>query len=191
MRSMLLATLLAALAAAACVPGAAVAPADPGGPAPAPAPAPSLPAPPWAAAALPAASVPRVYHEQWAEAENRRSCALIAPADLGIGAGATPRAAQFAGGWAVAYDTPGQRSAFGVAGTGSAASEPRYSDWPRHREWSDGSTVGYGPEGGTGPNQLAYLEIAGQGCLYNVWSRLGVEHLEHLLEQLRFVAPPG
>ena len=29
--------------------------------------------------------------------------------------------------------------------------------------------------------------IAGQGCLYNVWSRLGVPHLEYLLGQLRYV----
>ena len=43
-------------------------------------------------------------------------------------------------------------------------------------------------EGGSGPNQLAYLTIPGQGCLYNVWSRLGVDHLEYLLGQLRFVS---
>ena len=52
---------------------------------------------------------------------------------------------------------------------------------------ADGSTAGYGPEGGTGPAQLAYLRIAGQGCLYNVWSRLGRAHLEQLLGALRFV----
>jgi hypothetical protein len=79
-----------------------------------------------------------------------------------------------------------------VAGTGTS-SDPDSAEyrWPHERRWADGSIAGYGPEGGTGPNQLAYLRIAGQGCLYNVWSRLGREHLEFLLEQLRFVEPGG
>jgi hypothetical protein len=77
-----------------------------------------------------------------------------------------------------------------VAGTGSRAEDPAYDEWPHRRSWADGSTAGYGPEGGTGPNQLAYLRIAGEGCLYNVWSRLGVEHLEAVLEGLRRIAAP-
>jgi hypothetical protein len=89
----------------------------------------------------------------------------------------------------VAYDTRDVRSAFGVAGTGARATDDTYRDWPHTLRWSDGSTAGYGPEGGTGPNQLAYVRIAGQTCLYNVWSRLGVRHLEYLIDQLRFVAP--
>ena len=145
----------------------------------------SDPPAPWSAPPL--KTVPEVYRTEWRRAENRNDCALVAFASLGDGAGATPRRASFAGGWAVAYDTPSVRSAFGVAGTGSKASDPAYSDWPYQKTWSDGSSAGYGPEGGTGPNQLAYLRIAGQGCLYNVWSRLGREHLEHLLDQLRRV----
>jgi hypothetical protein len=90
----------------------------------------------------------------------------------------------------VAYDQPRLRSAFGVAGTGSRATDPSYDAWPHRRAWADGSTAGYGPEGGTGPNQLAYLRIQGQDCLYNVWSRLGQAHLEQLLESLRFVDVP-
>lgn len=143
---------------------------------------------PWGQAALAAAQVPPVYLEQWRRAENRATCALIAPSSLGTGEGTAPRAATFSGGWAVAYDQPGLRSAFGVAGTGAPAAEPSYDEWPFSRRWADGSSAGYGPEGGSGPNQLAYLRIAGQGCLYNVWSRLGREHLEHLLAHLRFVA---
>lgn len=147
----------------------------------------STPPAPWSAAPLSAAQTPPVFIEQWQAAENRATCAPIAPADLGAGAGATPRAAEFAGGWGVAYDQPSLRSAFGVAGAGVAAEGPGYDEWPRRRTWADGSSAGYGPEGGSGPNQLAYLRIAGQGCLYNVWSRLGIEHLEYLLDQLRFV----
>ncbi|HEY5610921.1 MAG TPA: hypothetical protein VIL97_06930 [Thermoanaerobaculia bacterium] len=33
----------------------------------------------------------------------------------------------------------------------------------------------------------AYLRIAGQQCLYNLWSRLGRDHLELLLDELRLV----
>jgi hypothetical protein len=34
------------------------------------------------------------------------------------------------------------------------------------------------------------VEIAGQGCLYNVWSNLGEAHLLHLLSSLRKVEIP-
>ncbi len=50
-----------------------------------------------------------------------------------------------------------------------------------------GSRVEYGPEGETGPNEVAYLRIEGQGCLYNIWSNLGRDHLEELIRELRFV----
>jgi|SRR5688572_24856103 len=152
----------------------------------APASSPPTPAP-WSKAPLLGAEVPAVYVQQWSRAQNRNGCALIAFAELREGSAATPRAATFSGGWAVAYDLPQRRSAFGVAGTGSSAADSAYSAWPFWRTWSDGSSAGYGPEGGTGPNQLAYLRIAGQSCLYNVWSNLGREHLEFLLEALRRV----
>jgi hypothetical protein len=142
---------------------------------------------PWKGQRLGAGEVPTVYLTEWGKAENRSGCAPLAPAALGAGEGATARAASFAGGWGVAYDLPRQRNAFGIAGTGVLAADSSYSDWPFHLDWSDGSTAGYGPEGGTGPNQLAYLRIPGQACLYNVWSRLGREHLELLLSQLRFI----
>ena len=134
-----------------------------------------------------AADVPRAYAEQWRRAENRAGCALFAFSSLGEGERATPRAATFAGGWSVAYDLPGTRSAFGIAGTGVNAADSTYADWPFKQRWSDGSLAEYGPEGGSGPNQLAYLRIANQGCLYNVWSRLGREHLEYLLNAIRRV----
>ena len=146
-----------------------------------------IPPAPWSRPTLSRSRIPAVYVTQWRQADNRISCALLAFASLGAGSGATSRAATFSGGWAVAFDMPGERSAFGIAGSGSKATDPAYSDWPHSLEWSDGSTAGYGPEGGTGPNQLAYLRVKGQTCLYNVWSRLGVSHLEFLLRQLRYV----
>ncbi len=131
--------------------------------------------------------MPAVYAEQWTLAENRTTCALLAP-ELGevVSPGA-PRRAAFSGGWAVAYDTPTIRSAFGIAGTGALASGPTYA-WPDSIRYADGSTATYGPEGGEpNANQLAYLTIRGQSCLYNVWSRLGTPHLLSLIESLRFV----
>ena len=148
---------------------------------------PPPPAPPWRGETLPSASVPSVYVTEWQKAENRDTCAVIAPRSIGEVVGATPRRANFSGGWAVAYDLPNLRSAFGIAGAGVKASDPSYDKWPYVQEWGDGSRVEYGPEGGTGPNQLAYVRIQGQDCLYNVWSRLGREHLELLLRELRFV----
>lgn len=136
---------------------------------------------PWSAPALTRTQAPAVYLLEWRKAANRRTCAPVAFASLPQGAKATARRAHFSGGWGVAYDTPKLRSAFGIAGAGVDAAEPSFQDWRFKSTWSDGSSVGYGPEGGAGPNQLAYLRIAGQGCLYNVWSRLGRPHLEQLL----------
>ena len=159
-------------------------------PGPAPAPADSRPAAPWQGARLSAGEVPAAYSSAWSEAENRATCALVAFDSAPESANATARRATFSGGWGVAYDQPELRSAFGVAGTGVSAADPTYADWPHRIEWTDGSSAGYGPEGGSGPNQLAYLRIAGQDCLYNVWSRLGRTHLEGLLDALRIVDTP-
>lgn len=143
---------------------------------------------PWRAEPIKRVAVPNVYVEQWTKAENRDTCALLAFRTLGKeGVSAQSRAATFSGGWAVAYDFPHLRSAFGIAGAGVKADDPAYDQWPYVHEWGDGSKVEYGPEGGEGPNQLAYLRIEGQDCLYNVWSRLSKEHLEELIRELRFV----
>lgn len=149
--------------------------------------APLAPRAPWREGKLHRDQVPAVYFQQWEKAANRAECALIVPRSLGEGAAATARAANFSGGWAVAYDLPDLRSAFGVAGAGVKASDPSYDEWPYVQQWDDGSRAEYGPEGGTGPNQLAYLRIEGQRCLYNIWSRLGRAHLELLLSELRQV----
>ena len=145
---------------------------------------------PWSDPALAGAAVPPVYLTVWRAAGNRQRCALLAPErlDPGLARQARARAATFGGGWGVAYDLPDSRSAFGVAGTGTSAwTGETYDAWPEKRVLSDGSRVGYGPEGGTGPNWLAYVRIPGQDCLYNVWSRRGRAHLEALVDRLRFV----
>jgi hypothetical protein len=145
--------------------------------------------------------VPKIYLTEHGQAENKATCPLLVLTDLGDeGTGARPRRASFAGGWAIAYDKAGLpgtdktgadcktcgRSAFGVAGTGVAPDEGG-PEWPKQLRWEDGSLAGYGPEGGTGPKSLAYVRVANAGCLYNVWSTLGEEHLALLLRGLRRV----
>lgn len=162
-------------------------------PAPAPPSSPELATAPWAGARLPAEAVAPAYLEAWRQAENRDWCTLLAFEDPAVAGDveAEARTARFGGGWGVAYDLPELRSAFGVAGTGVEPGPDTYDQWPHEREWRDGSRAGYGPEGGSGPKQLAYLEVEGQRCLYNVWSHLGREHLERLLEELRLVRTAG
>jgi hypothetical protein len=155
---------------------------------------------PWSADKLARADVPKVYLTEHRKAENRSTCPLLVPTDLGAGAGAKPRRANFHGGWAVAYDKKGLpgtspsgedcadcgRSAFGVAGAG--VGKGGGPAWPNEIIWSDGSKAGYGAEGGSGSKLLAYVEAADAGCLYNVWSVLGEEHLVTLLKGLRRAA---
>lgn len=153
--------------------------------------------PPWAGEPLAEADVPRVFRDEHRVADNRDTCPLLVPTV--VEAGARPRRASFSGGWAVAYDKKGApgtrpsgepcascgRSAFGVAGTG--VEKGGGPQWPKEIVWSDGSRAGYGPEGGQGPRLLAYLELSDAGCLYNVWSALGEDHLVVLIDGLRRV----
>lgn len=184
MRFQRLITLAGAAGLALQLPACASAPADVNPP-----PAPASPVAPWNGGALERGTVAPVYFSEWSAADNRASCGILAPASLtDAERGASVRRAQFGGGWGVAYDLPGERSAFGIAGTGVRARESgTYRDWPHQIHYTDGSWAGYGLEGGTGTKWLAYIEIASQGCLYNVWSQLGRSHLESLISRLRLV----
>jgi len=159
----------------------------------------TLPTPPWSSDRLPSRAAPRPLLRVWRHADNRAWCAPLAPATLGAGGeGAHARAASFDGGWAVEFDkqgTPGidargnlcescGRATFGIAGTGltpeevdDARPEPRWADGSRARvEVAEGSS-----------GRVATLVVEGQGCVYQVWSFLGEEHLNELVTQLRFV----
>lgn len=149
-------------------------------------------APPWAAKSVKANQVPEVFYSQWYKAQNQNKCAILVLTAAKKEPNAKPRKANFSGGWAVAYDKPNARSAFGIAGTGSLAlSQNDATIFPNLFRWSDGSYASYGLEGGTGPGYLAYVTVAGQGCLYNVWSKQGKKHLESLLLSMRFAEKPG
>lgn len=161
------------------------------------------------AAPSPQAVANQLVYRQWAKAENRSQCAPIGVTPA-IADGGTPRAAYFGGGWGVAFDRPGLRSAFGVAGAGitdagawSHAERTRRLalQWPLVKQLQFGkarAVAGYGLQGGKpfpadnleGANEklIAYVYVEGQNCLYNVWSDLGRAHLETLLGSL-FVMP--
>ena len=130
--------------------------------------------------------VPAVYITEWKKAENVDICTPLVLFGADLEDDITIRSATFWGGWAVAYDTPSQRSAFGIAGTGALADGTEYK-FPNRIDWSDGSYVAYGLEGGTGPNYLAYLTVSEQGCLYNIWTTRGKEHLELLINSIRMI----
>lgn len=147
-----------------------------------------------------------VARAQWDMAENRAQCAPLAlQSDGGVKGKARP--AQFSGGWAVAFDLPGLRSAYGFAGPGIIAmdgeAEPAQrarltKQWPHVRDLPalpGPAFAGYGLVGaqtypadnaqGKSLESLAYVRVAGQGCTYNVWSRISRAHLETLLDNLR------
>ena len=145
---------------------------------------------------------------RWAVADNRAHCAPIAFAS-DAGAPGTARAANFGGGWGVAFDLPGLRSAYGIAGTGSLPDDRQPPQWWRDRlrtQWPlmidlpdlpPPAFSGYGLDGarayaadnpeGRGEHSGAYVRIGGQDCLYNVWSRISRAHLESLLLSMRML----
>lgn len=145
---------------------------------------------------------------EWRKAENRSACAPLAFTTIRSGGGRARRA-YFGGGWGAAFDRPGSRSAFGVAGAGLLPTddapiahhrEVLARQWPYLRELPGlgrEAFAGYGIEGakpftvdnpqGRGESLLAYVRVPGQRCQYNVWSKLGRAHLELLLDSLRVV----
>lgn len=153
--------------------------------------APPPPPPPW----LRHPPVPatqgdaRVVAAQWRVADNRAGCAPLTFNSIRQNtAGARPRAAYFGGGWGVAWDLPGRRSVLGVAGAGVLVEPGDITRWPNVIRWRGGSSAGYGLVGDTGPGYLAYVKVAGQDCLYNVWSNVSKKHLRFLIGQLRRVS---
>jgi hypothetical protein len=142
---------------------------------------------PWDRELLALDDVPDVLVEEWRRAENQMWCSALYPVDLGA-EGVTPRRAEFSGGWALAWDLPGLRSAFGVAGVGSPAWDDIGIRMPATVSYG-GTVVGYGGEGfdDNAAQRLAEFSVPGQLCAYQVWSKLGDEHLLELVDSLRLV----
>lgn len=152
----------------------------------------------------------RLILTEWRKAANRKTCAPLAFTTTAEFE-ATPRPARFSGGWAIAFDLPGLRSAYGIAGTGHVPDRHEdaglqrqrlFEQWPLFRDLPAlpfPSFAGYGYEGAgsydaaaaarSGGKHLAYVRIGGQACDYNVWTRMGREHMESLLANLRLAEP--
>jgi hypothetical protein len=160
--------------------------------------------PPWTAIPLAVTDVPELLAVQWEESGVKGFCSALYPG-APLAEDAAIRSADFGDGWAVAWDLPdgpgrlpsGEycedcgRGAFGVAGATGPASGDETEVWAQQLAWSDGSKAGYGFEGlgdgSQGEPLLMYLLVTDEGCLYNVWSFLGDEHLLGLVGSLRFV----
>ncbi len=164
----------------------------------------TLPEPPWAETALPSDQVPAPLLTAWSRAENRNQCPPIAPRDLAEGAGARARASDFEGGWAVEYDRRGApglsrdgeacarcgRGVFGIAATSltpeDLVEETSEADTPEP-SFADGSFVRVEPAAQGEQVAAATLMVGSGGCVYQVWSFLGEEHVRRLVGELRMV----
>jgi hypothetical protein len=178
---------------------------DPAMPAPARAELAMLPAAPWAAERLETTAVPDALIASWRDAENRAWCAPVAPSAID---GAIARAGEIYGGWSVEFDHAGSpgvrpngstcprcgRAAFGIVGTAMTpedAVDPDAVVEPAPT-FNDGSRAEIAAAASRSEAASATIVVAGQGCVYQVWSFLGEEHLRGLVDSLRLVAiAPG
>lgn len=140
----------------------------------------SLPQAPWTQARIATSAMPGAVLSTWAGAENRTWCAPLVPET-----DADVRASNLDGGWVFEFDTNGEPSSFGVAGTAMGLDEMIEEPVPA---FADGSATDVMEEEGIASATIA---IRGQGCVYQVWSTQGAEHLEQMLGSLRFVEVPA
>lgn len=160
-----------------------------------------LPAAPWAGAPISAREAPRAVVRAWQSADNHSTCAPVAPSAFGAADDARGRESRVAGGWVVEFDRPGLpgvdragnecdtcgRSVFGIAGTSMDPEELFDAESPT---FEDGSHLLVEVSDGDGESVAsATFTVAGQGCVYEVWSFLGPEHLSELVSSLRLVEP--
>lgn len=147
---------------------------------------------PWSNAAINNGATDAVYRQEWLKAESRALCPILAlPKQSSAHLSAhSVRRANFASGWGVAYDLPDLRSAYGVANASTVDPNDLSYSWPYNTSYQDGSTVGYGHEGGDPTAKwLAYIVLPQNNCFYNVWSAQGKDHLEQMIADLRLVNP--
>ncbi|MEM9073602.1 MAG: hypothetical protein AAGE52_34240 [Myxococcota bacterium] len=149
-----------------------------------------LPSAPWSQGTVEIGTAPAVVMA-WASAENRGWCApLAAPTGESVSA----RASDLDGGWVVEFDEAGQpgvdengeacadcgRGVFGIAGTSMGVDEMLDEPTPSYADGSASEVVEDGVAAAT-------IAIQGQGCVYQVWSFRGRDHLNALVDELRFV----
>ena len=169
----------------------------------------TLPEAPWASAPLAARDAPAQILEAWESAENRGWCAPIAPRTMGAAAGARARTSRLYGGWAVEFDRRGLpgldrdgnpcehcgRGVFGIAGTSMSPDQLVDADGEQTvlvPSYRDGSHSEIEVNEADGENvAAASITVVGQGCVYEVWSFLGADHVAALVNELRLVEQPA
>jgi hypothetical protein len=166
----------------------------------------TLPAAPWSAPPMSANEAPRQILSAWENADNRESCAPLATRTLGAATGARARTSELSGGWLVEFDHPGLpgidrqgrecdtcgRSVFGIAGTAMAPDTLDPDSETLTPTYSDGSHAEVEVTDGDGESVASVtFTVSGQGCVYEVWSLLGADHLAELVAGLRFVEQPA
>ena len=155
-----------------------------------------LPDAPWTSAPIAMGAAPEAVMNAWTNADNRGWCAPLVPAGV-TGA----RASALDGGWAVEIDQQGApgirengepcrrcgRAAFGIAGTSMPVDSlnDMDTDAAPSPTYADGSATMVSSEDGVAS---ATISVGGQGCVYQVWSFLGEDHLNEVIEGLRVVA---
>ena len=155
-----------------------------------------LPDAPWANDPIAMGAAPEAVMSAWAAAENREWCAPLVPAGV-----TAARASALDGGWAIEIDQRGApgiredgqscrrcgRAAFGIAGTSMPVDSlnDMETDAAPSPTYADGSATIVSSEDGVAS---ATISVGGQGCVYQVWSFLGEDHLNELIEGLRVVA---
>jgi len=150
------------------------------------------------------AEVPSVVMQDWIDAGANRRCAPLTFTDPGEAIGATPRQANGrTTATFIAFDRPGLPGSLpsgeecpdcgrGVFGYGSLGERMSLLLAEPDLTWADGSSATFSWRGGdvdvTGAGRrTGALRIQGQDCDYQVWSYLGREHLEVLLQGIRVV----
>lgn len=166
----------------------------------------TLPSAPWAAPPMSANEAPHQILSAWENAENREICAPLASRTLGVAAGARARTSELSGGWLVEFDHPGLpgvdrqgrecdtcgRSVVGIAGTAIAPDALDPDADALAPTYSDGSHAEVEFTDADGENVASVtFTVTGQGCVYEVWSLLGPDHLAEVVAGLRFVEPPA
>ena len=110
-----------------------------------------LPKSPWQShASLKSSQVSPIYHQQWRQSDYKY-CPILAIANhssVNVKT-AQSRAANFSGGFAVAYDLKNYkgkplRSAYGVANAGTTSKRDLYEGWAYRKNYADGSYVTLG-----------------------------------------------
>ena len=154
-----------------------------------------LPQAPWSAKKVNRSAVPPAYVAAWERARNRAECALLFPLDGGSalgGAKATDGKTPDDHGWDIFLTgEAGTVEVLGLFEKSSQADGPTFT-----RSWADGSVAKYGADLGKAAPGMddansspfeAVLTLPDQDCAYRIYTTLGKDHLEFVIDRLRLM----